>query len=50
MPIPPVSRRAFLAQLGGALFAAGLPGRGAERRSPNVVLIYTDDQGYGDPA
>lgn len=50
MPIPPVSRRAFLAQLGGGLLAAALPTRAQERRLPNVVLIYTDDQGYADAA
>lgn len=45
-----MSRRAFLAQLGGAALVAALPMRGQERRLPNVVLIYTDDQGYADAA
>ena len=47
------SRRAFLKQLGlGALaVAAPAAARGAEKmptRKPNVIMILTDDQGWGD--
>jgi arylsulfatase A-like enzyme len=46
------SRREFLLQLGAAGVALGaseaLTGCIAVRRSPNIVLIFTDDQGYGD--
>ncbi len=47
------TRRAFLKCAGG-LAAAGMLGRtsilGAEsaKRKPNIVVIFTDDQGYGD--
>lgn len=45
-----ISRRAFLARAGATALVAGLSLRGQERRLPNVVLIYTDDQGYADAA
>lgn len=46
------TRRAFL-RLAGGLAAAGLFGgassRGAAaKRKPNIIIIFTDDQGYGD--
>ena len=45
-----MSRRAFVKSLGAAAVAAALPLklRAADRRRPNVVLIYADDLGYGD--
>jgi len=46
------SRRHFLTQMGAAGLALGtsslLGGCARPRRPPNVVLIFTDDQGYGD--
>jgi arylsulfatase len=46
------SRRDFIRQLGAAGAALGasgsLTGCFSIRRSPNIVLIFTDDQGYGD--
>jgi len=45
------SRRTFLKQAGTATAAAMLPCPNAAfagERTPNVVLILTDDQGYGD--
>ncbi len=47
-----VSRREFLRSLGGAAAAVALPGftfaERQPRRKPNVVLIFTDDQGTVD--
>jgi len=46
-------RRAFLRAMGGGAAVAAMPaaGRSEEakaRRDPNIVVIFTDDQGYGD--
>ena len=45
-----ISRRRFLKSVGLAAAATVVPIRGeaAERKRPNVVLIYADDLGYGD--
>jgi arylsulfatase len=49
----PTSRREFLKRTGALGLALGLTEWGsgcasANRRGPNVVLIFADDQGYGD--
>ncbi len=44
--MPRLSRRTFLGAAGGALGAAGRAR--AQARKPNVVIIYTDDQGTLD--
>ena len=51
----PVSRRGFLNTIagaaGGAVGLAGVAALGrdeAVKRQPNVMLVMTDDQGYGD--
>jgi len=45
-----LSRRSFLKSLGVAAGMAMVPGtlRAAPSKTPNVVLIYIDDLGYGD--
>jgi arylsulfatase A-like enzyme len=51
MPCAAVSRRDFLARTGALALASAVPLRAQVReRPPNVVLIYADDQGYGDAA
>ena len=46
------TRRSILksALAGGALLAVPGYGRDSRKRKPNVILIMTDDQGYGDMA
>ncbi|NIA13146.1 MAG: sulfatase-like hydrolase/transferase [Nitrospiraceae bacterium] len=42
------TRREWLGVAVGGALAAALPARSAEARSPNVIIIYTDDQGSID--
>ncbi len=53
-PNHPTSRRAFLRQTATPLLSAAAlscsPGANQGSRKPNVILIITDDQGYGDLA
>ncbi|MHC4434200.1 MAG: twin-arginine translocation signal domain-containing protein [Planctomycetota bacterium] len=46
-----MNRRTFLKRLGAAALAAGTVGRlpleaVGQRQKPNLVIIFTDDQGY----
>lgn len=50
--MPHLTRRRFLTLTGAAGLAAGLGGLeafAAAGRRPNVLFIYTDDMGWGDP-
>jgi len=47
--MPVSTRRTFLRLLGSAAAGAAAIGRAApDERKPNVILFYSDDQGYGD--
>lgn len=43
-----MKRRDFMMAVGGVAISPAMVARGGERSHPNVVLILTDDQGYGE--